>query len=172
MIEAAQQVERGGADFVVLCTNTMHRTADDVQHASNIPLLHIADARAAKIKAAGHETIGLLGTRYTMEQFFYRGRLESEHNLNVLVPDDAGRTIVHNIIYQELVLGEIRDASRVQYQEIMQQLIDNGAEGIILGCTEIELLIKQKDCPVPVFDTTMIHAITAVDWALQDIPTR
>ena len=93
MIEAAQQVERGGADFVVLCTNTMHRTADDVQHAINIPLLHIADATAAKIKAAGHETIGLLGTRYTMEQFFYRGRLESEHNLNVLVPDDAGRTI-------------------------------------------------------------------------------
>jgi aspartate racemase len=171
MIEAAQQVERGGADFVVLCTNTMHRTADDVQHAINIPLLHIADATAAKIKAAGHETIGLLGTRYTMEQFFYRGRLESEHNLNVLVPDDAGRTTVHNIIYQELVLGEIKDASRVQYQEIMQQLIDNGVESIILGCTEIELLIKQKDCPVPIFDTTMIHAITAVDWALEGIPT-
>lgn len=171
MIEAAQQVERGGADFVVLCTNTMHRTADDVQHAIGIPLLHIADATAAKIKAAGQETIGLLGTRYTMEQFFYRGRLESEHNLNVLVPDNEGRTIVHDIIYEELVLGEIKDASRVQYQKIMQQLIDKGAEGIILGCTEIELLIKQKDCPVPVFDTTMIHAITAVDWALEGIPT-
>lgn len=172
MIEATQQVEKGGADFVVLCTNTMHKTADDVQHAIDIPLLHIADATAAKIKDAEHTTVGLLGTRYTMEQFFYRGRLESEHQLNVLLPDADGRTIIHDIIYNELVLGEIRDSSRVQYQSIIQELIDEGAESIILGCTEIELLIKQKDCPIPVFDTTMIHAVTAVDWALEGIPTR
>jgi aspartate racemase len=166
MIHAARQVERGGADCLVICTNTMHKMADDVQNAIDIPLIHIADATAQAIKAQGMTSIGLLGTRFTMEQDFYRGRLETAHELGVLVPDDEGRALVHNIIYDELVVGDIRDTSRTQYQTVIDVLVGEGAQGVILGCTEIGLLIKPEHSPVPVFDTTYLHAVAAVEWAL------
>jgi aspartate racemase len=166
MIHAARQVERGGADCLVICTNTMHKMADDVQNAIDIPLIHIADAAAQAIKAQGMTSIGLLGTRFTMEQDFYRGRLETAHELGVLVPDDEGRALVHNIIYDELVVGDIRDISRTQYQTVIDVLVGEGAQGVILGCTEIGLLIKPEHSPVPVFDTTYLHAVAAVEWAL------
>lgn len=166
MIHAARQVERGGADCLVICTNTMHKMADDVQNAIDIPLIHIADATAHAIKADGITDIGLLGTRFTMEQDFYRGRLENLHDLNVLVPDDDGRTLVHNIIYDELVLGEIHALSRQQYQAVIESLATQGAKGVILGCTEITLLIKPEHSPIPVYDTTYLHALAAVEWAL------
>jgi aspartate racemase len=166
MIHAARQVERGGADCLVICTNTMHKMADDVQNAIDIPLIHIADAAAQAIKAQGMTSIGLLGTRFTMEQDFYRGRLETAHELGVLVPDDEGRALVHNIIYDELVVGDIRDTSRTQYQTVIDVLVGEGAQGVILGCTEIGLLIKPEHSPVPVFDTTYLHAVAAVEWAL------
>ncbi len=167
MIQAARQVERGGGDCIVICSNTMHRTARDVQNAVDVPLLHIADATAAAIQARHLETIGLLGTRYTMEMDFYKGRLQNEHDLNVLVPDAPARANVHSIIYNELVVGQINDDSRETYQAVIQKLVDAGAEGIILGCTEIGLLIKAEHSPVPVFDTTAIHAQAAVDYALE-----
>lgn len=169
MIAAARQIERGGADCLVICSNTMHRMADDVQNAVDIELIHIADATAKAIKAQGIQKIGLLGTRYTMEQDFYKGRLIEQHELDVLIPDDNGCTIVHDIIYDELVVGEVKDSSRKQYQDIIQKLVDEGAEGIILGCTEIELLISEaQHSPVPTFPTTSLHAIAAVDWALDN----
>lgn len=166
MIEAAQHVETGGADFVVICTNTMHRMAEEVQAQLQIPLLHIADATAEKIKATGVEKIGFLGTRYTMEQDFYKGRLVDKHGLNVLIPTEDERVIVHQIIYDELCLGQINASSKAQYVEIMAHLVEQGAEGIILGCTEITLLVNQEDSPAPVFDTTRIHAEVAVEMAL------
>ncbi|MBZ0294603.1 MAG: aspartate/glutamate racemase family protein [Anaerolineae bacterium] len=168
MVEAAQQLERGGAALLVICTNTMHKMAEAVQASIDIPLLHIADATAEKIIEQGLQTVGLLGTRFTMEEDFYKGRLE-QYGLNVLVPDAAGRAVVHDIIYDELVLGTVKPASKAQYQTIIQQLVEQGAEGIILGCTEIMLLIQQDDSPVPVFDTTTIHAVTAVERALEGI---
>jgi aspartate racemase len=167
MINAARQVERGGGDCIVICSNTMHRTASDVQNAVDVPVLHIADATAEAIQAQGINTIGLLGTRYTMEQEFYRGRLEARYDLDVRVPDAAGRADVHRIIYEELVVGKIKDASRETYQRVIADLVADGAEGIILGCTEIGLLIQPEHSPVPVFDTTAIHAQAAVDWALE-----
>lgn len=166
LADAATSLERGGADCVVLCTNTMHKVGDYIEDAVSIPFIHIADPTATKIKAAGIENIGLLGTDFTMSQPFYRGRLETAHGLNVLVPDDAGRKIVHDIIYQELVLGEIKEESKTAYLQVIEQLIGNGAQGVILGCTEIGLLIKAGDCAVPVFDTTFIHAEAAVEFAL------
>jgi len=166
MIESAQQVQAGGGDFVVLCTNTMHKMADDMAAAIDIPLLHIADATAARIKARDIHTIGLLGTRFTMEEDFYKGRLVQRHGLNVLIPDEEERADVHRIIYDELVVGEIRTESKARYIEIMQNLRDRGAQGIILGCTEIGLLVGQEDIDVPVFDTTLIHAQVAVEYAL------
>lgn len=167
MIAAARQVERGGADCIVICSNTMHRMAFDVQNAVDIELIHIADATAKAIKADGIDKVGLLGTRFTMEQDFYKGRLVNEHGLDVLIPDDEGRTNVHNIIYNELVIGEVKDSSRKIYQDVIAQLVQAGAQGVILGCTEIELLISDpKYSPVPVFPTTYLHAVAAVDWAL------
>lgn len=166
MIDAAQRLERGGADFLVICTNTMHRTVDPVQARIHIPILHIADATAAVITSQGLRTVGLLGTRFTMEQDFYRGRLEKLYGLRVVVPDEADRTVVHRIIYEELCLGIVTEESRQQYRAIMHRLADRGAEGIILGCTEITLLVGQEDSPVPVFDTTALHAQAAVDRAL------
>lgn len=166
MVAVARQVQAGGADFVVICTNTMHRMADDVQAALDVPLLHIADATAVRVKSAGITRIGLLGTRFTMEEAFYRGRLESRHRLDVLVPNRDERATVHRIIYTELVLGQTRPESRQAYIDIMAALARRGAQGIILGCTEISLLVGQADSPLPVFDTTRIHAETAVDWAL------
>ena len=170
MVEAAQQVERGGGDFVVICTNTMHLMADDVQANNNIPLLHIADATAHEIKKHGIQSIGLLGTRFTMEENFYRGRLVERHRLDVLIPDKVKREIVHRVIYDELVLGQIKPTSKANYVTIMEDLVQLGAEGIILGCTEIGLLVGADDINVPVFDTALIHATAAVEAALGEYP--
>ncbi len=168
MIEAARSVEAGGADFLIICTNTMHKMADEVQQSIGIPLLNIADATAQAVIAQGLTRIGLLGTRFTMEQAFYRGRLEQKHTLQVLVPGPADREVIHRIIYDELVLGRIEPASKTEYLRIIAGLADDGAEGIILGCTEIGLLVHQADTPLPLFDTTRIHALAAVQFALQD----
>ena len=162
----AAALAAAGAEILVLCTNTMHKVAEQVAEAIEIPFVHIADTTAEHVRAAGIDRIGLLATAYTMEQDFYVGRLRDHHDLTVLVPEQADRRIVHDIIYRELVLGVVRDSSREQYQRIMQELADRGAEGILLGCTEIELLVGAKDSAVPVFDTTRIHATRAVELAL------
>jgi aspartate racemase len=167
LVKCAQDLERGGADCIVLCTNTMHKLADQIIANVNIPFLHIADATAEKIVAAKIRKIGLLGTRFTMEHDFYKGRLIHNFGLDVLVPDKADRDIVHRVIYEELVQGKILDTSRAEYKRIMQSLIAQGAQGIILGCTEIELLVKQGDSRVPLFPTTQIHAAAAVEFALK-----
>jgi aspartate racemase len=167
MKETAVRLERGGADFIVLCTNTMHRVADAIAASVSIPTLHIADPTADKIKAAGFQRIGLLGTAFTMEQDFYKGRLQQRHGLEVIVPDENDRRIVHEIIYKELVLGQIRPESRQAYRAIIARLIERGAQAVILGCTEIMLLVSDEDSAVPLFDTTTIHALAAVDWALK-----
>jgi aspartate racemase len=166
MIAVAQQLEVGGADCVLICANTMHKMADEVQAAIHIPLLHIADATGEAVKATGLHKLGLLGTRYTMEQDFLTGRLTKQHGLEILVPGPDERTLVHQVIYEELILGKINPASRAAYLSIIDGLARNGAEGIILGCTEIGLLIKQEDCALPLFDTTPIHALAGVDFAL------
>jgi aspartate racemase len=166
MVEAAQLVEKGGADFVLICTNTMHLMAEEVQAGVNIPLLHIADATARAVKKRELDIVGLLGTRFTMEKEFYRGRLEELHQLKILVPDKEKRDQVHRVIYEELVQGMITDSSREIYREVIDTLVAGGAQGIVLGCTEIGLLVKQEDVPVPVFDTMEIHALAAVDAAL------
>jgi len=168
MIDAAKRVERGGADFVLICTNTMHKMAADVAANISIPLLHIADATAEKITSLGLKEIGLLGTKFTMEQDFYKGRLKEQFGIRVVIPNESDREIVHNVIYKELCLGAIKDSSREPVKAIINRLSDNGAQGIILGCTELPLLIKQEDCPVPLFDTTVIHAEAAVQYALED----
>ncbi len=167
LVKCAQDLERGGADFIVLCTNTMHKLADQIITNVNIPFLHIADATAEKIVGAGIKRIGLLGTRFTMEHDFYKGRLINNFGLDVLVPEKADRDIVHRVIYEELVLGKIVKSSRREYIRIMHDLLTQGAEGVILGCTEIELLIKDGDCSAPLFPTTKIHAIAAVEKALE-----
>ncbi len=167
MVQAAQQLEKGGADFVIICTNTMHKMAEAVQAAISIPLLHIADATATAVQAQGLQKIGLLGTNFTMEEEFYRGRLVDKFGLDVIVPDRPERQIVHDIIYDELCLGITKTDSRAHYRQIMADMATNGAEGIILGCTEIGLLVNQDDSPVPLFDTTLIHAETAVTFALE-----
>lgn len=168
MIAAARRLEAGGAEFLTICTNTMHKMAADVSAAVSIPLLHIADPTAEKIKAAGLRKVGLLGTAFTMEQDFYKGRLAEKFGLDVLVPEAEDRAKVHEIIYRELVAGIVKDNSRDAYRAIIARLVDAGAEAIIMGCTEIMLLISQADSPVPVFDTTEIHALAAVDLALGD----
>ncbi len=166
MKDASIRLERGGADFVVLCTNTMHRLADAVISAVEIPLLHIADPTAQRIRAAGLNRVGLLGTAFTMEQDFYKGRLREHYGLDVMVPEPEDRRVVHEIIYRELVIGEIRPESRGVYRSIMARLIERGAQAIILGCTEIMLLVSDEDSAVPLYDTTTIHAVAAVDFAL------
>lgn len=168
LVKCAQDLEHGGADFIVLCTNTMHKVAEQIIAGTKIPFLHIADATAEKITAQGIKKIGLLGTRFTMEHDFYKGRLIQNFGLDVLTPNEKDREIVHRVIYEELVLGKIIDTSREEYKRIMGALIEQGAEGIILGCTEIELLIKTEDSRVPLFPTTAIHAIAAVEKALQE----
>lgn len=165
LAEAAVSLEKGGADFIVLCTNTMHKVSQQITDAVSIPLLHIADATAQRIRQAGVKKVGLLATAFTMEQEFYKGRL-NQSEIEVLVPDAAGRKVVHDIIYQELCLGVIRDESRAQYRKIIAELVEQGAEAIILGCTEITLLVKAEDASVPLFDTTLIHAEDAVKLAL------
>jgi aspartate racemase len=169
MIEAARHVEDGGADFLVLCTNTMHRTADEIEKHTRIPLLHIADATAQPIKAQGLARVGLLGTRFTMEDDFYKGRLTEKHSLDVVIPTEEDRETVHRVIYDELCLGKIRQTSKEQYGNVIENLVHQGAQGIILGCTEISLLVGVEDSPVPVFDTTRIHAQAAVEYALPSL---
>ncbi|HET9912458.1 MAG TPA: aspartate/glutamate racemase family protein [Anaerolineales bacterium] len=166
MIAAGQSLERAGAEFIILCTNTMHKLADEIQSNTRIPFLHIADATAQRIKAAGLRKIGLLGTRFTMEHDFYKGRLVDKHGFDVITPDNEDREMVHRIIYDELCLGIVKQESREQYMETMEKLVQAGAEGIILGCTEIELLVHDGDSQVPLFATTKIHAISAVEYAL------
>lgn len=166
MKDAAIRLEHGGADFVLICTNTMHRMADAVAEAISIPLLHIADPTAQRIKAAGIKRVGLLGTTFTMEQDFYKGRLSGVFGLEVLVPPADDRRVVHDIIYKELVAGELLPQSRAAYCKIIAGLVAQGAQAIILGCTEIMLLVSEEDSAVPLFDTTTIHAIAAVDLAL------
>jgi aspartate racemase len=165
MVAAAQSIERAGADFIVLCTNTMHKLADEIEANIQVPFLHIADTTAKKIQSSGIQKIGLLGTRFTMEQDFYRGRLVNKHGLEVLIPNEDERQVVHRVIYEELCLGIINPESRKQYIEIMNSLVESGAEGIILGCTEIELLIHTGDVTVGLFPTTRIHAEAAVEKA-------
>jgi aspartate racemase len=166
MVRNAQRLEQAGADFLVICANTMHQAAPAIEAAVSIPLLHIADATAAEIRRQGLRTVGLLGTRYTMELEFYRSRVEKMHSLRVLVPGIEGREMVHRIIFQELGHGIISDSSRKAYISIMGDLQARGAEGVILGCTEIPLLVQPADFPLPLFDTTAIHAAAAVEWAL------
>jgi aspartate racemase len=163
---AARQLEAGGADFVVLCTNTMHKVADQMMRGVSIPLLHIADATARRIVAAGISRIALLGTDYTMSQDFYKGRLRDAFGLDVLIPNDADRAVVHRVIYDELCLGRVEATSKRAYLDVIQRLVDHGAQGVIAGCTEITLLVKQADLAVPYFDTTAIHAEEAVASAL------
>ncbi|MFH9722354.1 aspartate/glutamate racemase family protein [Streptomyces sp. NPDC017254] len=162
---AARALEAAGADMVLICTNTMHKVADQVETAVSVPLLHLADATAEAVRASGLRRVGLLGTAFTMEQDFYRGRLEVG-GLDVHTPDAVGREIVHRVIYEELCLGIVREESRAAYQKVMAELVADGAEGIILGCTEIELLIGPEDSPVPVFPTARLHAEAAVNAAL------
>ena len=166
MIAAAQRLEKGGADCILICANTMHKMVNDVQNAVDLPLIHIADPTAEAIKAQGIDSIGLLGTKFTMLEDFYKGRLSDKHNLQVLIPDTEGATYVNQVIYDELVMGELKDDSRKGYIDVINTLADEGAKGVILGCTEIGLLIKQEDSPLPVFDTTELHALAAVDFAL------
>jgi len=162
---AAKSLEAGGADLILICANTMHKVFDQVCTTVSVPLLHVADEVAAAAKTAGISRIGLLGTRYTMDQMFYRDRLAS-HGLDVMIPDDEDRAIIHRIIYGELVHGVFTDESRAEFAGIIDRLVDRGAQGVILGCTEIELLISQKDAAVPVFPTTRIHIEAAVDRAV------
>lgn len=165
LTDVAKSVESAGADFLLICTNTMHKVAGEVEAAIGIPLLHIADATAEALLADGIDTVGLLGTAFTMEQEFYKGRLEQKHGLNVLTPDEQGRADVHRVIYQELCLGAIRSNSKQRYLEVIDQLSNAGAQAVILGCTEIGLLVQQSDTPVRLYDTTALHARKAVEIA-------
>lgn len=167
MVEAALNLQRGGADFIVICTNTMHRMYEQLVQALDIPVLHIADPTGAKIVADGVQRVALLGTAFTMEQPFYKERLQTQYGLEVLVPDETDRHTVHRIIYEELVAGQVLDASRQQYQQVIERLAERGAQAVILGCTEIMLLIQPQDSCLPVYDTTTLHALAAVEQALR-----
>ncbi len=167
LVAAAKNLENGGADFIILCTNTMHKVADDIQANIKIPFMHIADATAQLVKDLGIQKIGLLGTRFTMEEEFYKGRLSQKYGLNVSIPNAQEREIIHRVIYDELVVGKIEQHSKKQYIDIIEQMVSQGAEGVILGCTEIGLLVHQEDSRVPLFDTTRIYAEAAVAYALE-----
>ncbi len=166
LAEEGARLAAAGADVLLLCTNTMHKVAAEVEAAAGIPFLHIADATAEAVRASGFETVGLLATAYTMEQDFYTGRLRDRHGLDVLGPDEVDRGLVHRVIYDELCVGVVSEASREEYRRIMGELAGRGAEAILLGCTEIDLLVGPEDSPVPLFDTTRLHAARAVDLAL------
>jgi aspartate racemase len=166
MKDAATRLEHGGADFIVLCTNTMHRMADAIATAVSIPMLHIADPTARLIKEAGFSRVGLLGTAFTMEQDFYKGRLRKQYGLDVIVPEADDRRVVHDVIYRELVMGQVHAGSKAAYREIISRLVQRGAQAVILGCTEIMLLVTDEDSAVPLYDTTTLHALAAVDYAL------
>ncbi len=167
LADSAHRLEQAGADAIVLCTNTMHLCADDIQQAVNIPFLHIADATGDAVVSAGLKHVGLLGTRFTMEQDFYSGRLSRKFGLDVLTPPEKDRGIIHRVIYEELVHGIIREESRREYKRIITGMVKSGAQGVILGCTEIGLLVKEADCDIPLFDTTRLHADAAVDLMLK-----
>jgi aspartate racemase len=167
MVDAAKRLESGGADFIVICTNTMHKMADEIQKSVKIPLLNIADATAEKVKDRGIKKVGLLGTKFTMEENFYKGRLIDKYGLQVLTPNEQERQIVHDVIYKELCLGIVNPESKKKFIEIIKNLVSDGAEAVILGCTEIPLLIKQDDVEIPIFDTTRIHAEAAVEWSIK-----
>ncbi|MBE0699973.1 MAG: amino acid racemase, partial [Anaerolineaceae bacterium] len=162
-------LERGGAECIVLCTNTMHKLSGAIEANTTIPMLHIADATAERICAENLSTIGLLGTRFTMEEDFYSGRLSRKYGLKVLIPDQKEREEIHKVIYEELCMGVVLDESRAFYRTAIEHLVRNGAQGIILGCTEIGMLVKEEDSPVPLYDTTRIHAEAAADWALNEM---
>lgn len=164
--DAALTLEKAGADFIIICTNTMHKVIAYIEEKISIPILHIADATANQILKSDVRTIGLLGTKYTMEQDFYKSRIES-NGIKVLVPNREDREVINRVIFEELCLGDIQQSSRESYQKVIKSLIDDGAEGIILGCTEIGLLIRPEDAEVPLFDTTVIHALEAVKMALE-----
>ncbi len=166
---AASCIESGGADFLLVCTNTMHRVAPEIEEAINIPLIHIADATAEVLLTKGIENVGLLGTSFTMEQDFYKGRLQEKYGLQVMVPDEDDRKVVHRIIYDELCRGQIRKESKQKYLRIIDTLVANGAEAVILGCTEIGMLVNRADTEVSLLDTTVIHAEKAVSYALQGV---
>lgn len=166
MVDAARRLEEGGADMVLICSNTMHIMADAVQASVRVPLLHIADPTAERVKLAGFAKVGLLGTAFTMEQDFYRRRLQERHGLSVLIPDDEDRATVHRIIYEELVAGEVKSASRAAFHAVIDRLVAAGAQAVILGCTEIMLLVQQEDSAVAILDTTALHAEAAVAIAL------
>jgi len=168
LAEAARRLRAAGAKCLVLCTNTMHKVAPQIEAATDLPLLHIADPTGAEAARLGVHRVGLVGTQFTMEQSFYRERLEEMHGLNVLIPEASDRAKVHRIIYDELCAGRIEESSREYYRSIIRQLISDGAQAIILGCTEIMLLLGPSDCPVPMIDTTSLHALAAVDFALSD----
>ncbi|MBM7408808.1 aspartate/glutamate racemase family protein [Methanococcus maripaludis] len=168
LTDIAKTLEKAGADGIVICTNTMHNVADSVSENINIPLVHIVDAVAKDIKQKNIKKVGLLGTKFTMEQDFYSGRLKEKHGIGVLIPSDKERDVIHQVIYKELVSGIIKEESRQKYLKIIENLVENGAEGIILGCTEIPLLIKQENCDSLIFDTSKIHAEAAVNFALKD----
>ena len=165
---AARQIEMAGADFLLICTNTMHKVADQIEASVRIPLLHLADATAEQIKVRQIDRVGLLGTAFTMQEDFYRSRLSERHKLDVLIPDDSDIDIIHNVIYDELCQGVVRQESRQHYLRIMNNLHAQGAQAIIEGCTEIVLLVQQQHTDIPLFDTTAIHAQAAVEWALDD----
>lgn len=166
MIDAAQRLKNGGAEFIVICTNTMHKMADDIEKNVGIKVLHIAEATGKKVVEKGIKKVGLLGTKFTMEQDFYKKSFKGKFNIDVIIPDENEREIVHDIIYNELCKGEIKESSKEKYKKVIDSLYNKGARGVILGCTEIPLLIKQEDTNVSVFDTTTIHAVSAVEFAL------
>lgn len=168
LAEAAGRLERAGAGCLVLATNTMHKVAPAIEAAIHIPLLHIADATAEQCQKKGVHRVGLLGTRFTMEQDFYKARLKERHGIDVVIPSETQRESVHRIIFDELCLGEIKDDSRARYLDIIEKLAEQGAEAVILGCTEIALLVEQHHTAIPLYDTTALHAKKAVDWALQN----
>lgn len=166
LTEAAQNIQSAGADFLLICTNTMHKVAPQIEEAIDIPLIHIADATAEVLVKKGIKKVGLLGTAFTMEQDFYKGRLRENYGLTVLIPNTADRAVVHDVIYKELCLGKVVPASKIEYLRIIESLADQGAEAVILGCTEIGMLVNQKDTKVELLDTTYIHAQKAVEYAL------
>jgi len=167
LLAAGRALQAAGADFILLCTNTMHKLAPSLEAELGIPLLHIADATADAVKAAGITQVGLLGTRFTMEQDFYRDRLAKKHGLNVLVPGEAERQIIHEVIYQDLCMGVVKESSREKFSRVISNLADVGAQGVILGCTEIENLVRPQDSVLPIFATTKIHAEAAVNLAIK-----
>jgi aspartate racemase len=166
LAEASTALEGAGADFLVLCSNTMHRVAADIEARVQMPLLHIVDPTAQAIQASGVSTVGLLGTKFTMEQDFYRGRLRQQFGLTVRVPEPASRELIHDVIYQELCRGVLSESSRTSFQRVVAELVDMGAEAVILGCTEIGLLLRSEDVSIPLFDTTLLHAEAAASLAL------